>query len=296
MLANPQKENGYTAIANEILEQIARYKLNGTQYAIVIVLLRYTYGFNRTEHDLSVDFIVNATGIAKRQVQRELKFLIDNHIVIVSKEATFNTPRILKFNKNYDEWCLARREVTKKTPHDGKVIHTGDELVISTGDELVTQERKYKDNIKEIYKEEEKEKAPIDIGFQKVRKSYEQNIGMFPPAIFHKVNEWLNEVEADVIVAAIEEAVMRNARNFQYINSILVDWYDKGIYTKELLDVYRKDQETQRNQKEVKKNASNKRNHTSSGGYKQSEETKRLDRIAREKGWRTEFGDTECNF
>lgn len=70
-MANPQKENGYTPVANEILEQLYRQNLNGTQFRIIMVVWRFTYGFSRREHELSETFISKAIGTHKKQVSRE---------------------------------------------------------------------------------------------------------------------------------------------------------------------------------------------------------------------------------
>jgi hypothetical protein len=42
-MANPQPEDGYTILANEILEAMARTKLSPTQYRLLFVVWRYTY-------------------------------------------------------------------------------------------------------------------------------------------------------------------------------------------------------------------------------------------------------------
>lgn len=99
-----QLEDGYTRIADKILDEIPRYKLNGTQYRILIVVWRYTYGFGRKDHELSLSFFVKATGLGKTQIDRELKNLIENKVLLVTKESTFTASRKLGFNKNFNEW------------------------------------------------------------------------------------------------------------------------------------------------------------------------------------------------
>lgn len=136
-MASPQKENGYTPIANEILEVLAKTPLNGTQRRILDVVLRFTYGFNRREHELSTTFISKATCINKKQVQRELNELIKSKVIIVTKEATFKTTRTIAFNKDYDCW-----EVAKKLP--------GSELVTSPGSELAPSPKYKKIAIKQV--------------------------------------------------------------------------------------------------------------------------------------------------
>jgi len=43
-MASPQRENGYTGVANEILEALARVQMSGHEWRIVMALFRETYG------------------------------------------------------------------------------------------------------------------------------------------------------------------------------------------------------------------------------------------------------------
>ena len=102
-MASPQLEEGHTRIANEILEQSARVNLNGTQFKILLIVWRYTYGFNRKSHELSITFLAEAIGAHEKQTQRELKKLIDRGILIVVKTVK-NKNKVLSFEKNYENW------------------------------------------------------------------------------------------------------------------------------------------------------------------------------------------------
>ncbi len=104
--ASPQKENGFTPIANEIIEQLAKIPLNGTQWRIMAVVWRYTYGFSRKGHELSLNFIANAINCPKTQVKREIDRLIGSNILTIEKEASFNQTRTLSFNKDYTVYQL----------------------------------------------------------------------------------------------------------------------------------------------------------------------------------------------
>ncbi len=101
----------YTKISNEVLEALPKAKLNGTQYAICLVVWRYTFGFHRCETELSASYIANATGINTRQIKRELKALIERNI-IQSIDPRKGVTSTLKFNKDISTW----QPVTKKTP------------------------------------------------------------------------------------------------------------------------------------------------------------------------------------
>lgn len=150
-MANVQKENGYTAIANEILEALAKTPLNGTQRRILDVVFRYTYGFKRKEHDLSEIFLSNATGIYKRQIQKEIKKLIESNIILITKEASFSSSRKIAFNKNYETWQTPKKTPVVKKDTDAKLDTQPDAKLDTSPDaKLDTQERNIKENIKDI--------------------------------------------------------------------------------------------------------------------------------------------------
>ena len=137
-MAGPQKENGYTPIANELMEAVAKLQINATQFRILMVVWRYTYGFSRKHHKLSETFISKATGIHKKQVGRELSDLIKRNILIEIEPPSFSSTRVLAFNKHYKRW-----QSTKKLTGNGIVDQTGSELVDSPGSESVDQDKQY---------------------------------------------------------------------------------------------------------------------------------------------------------
>lgn len=150
-MASPQTENGYTKIANEILEQIVKVPLNGTQLRIVTVVWRYTYGFNRKEHDISINFIANALNLKNtqyKQVSRELKRLIDIGVLVEITKPDKNKARRISFNKNYDVWTTKSSGLIK--PEDKIDQREGAKKTIETLDELVPKEIKDKENIKTL--------------------------------------------------------------------------------------------------------------------------------------------------
>lgn len=104
-MASPQLENGHTRIANEILEQIMKLNLNGTQFRLVMAVWRYAYGFNRktTKHGMSVTHLARLIDASRSQVDRELKALVEKNIITVNGLDSKGA-RILSFQKNYKEW------------------------------------------------------------------------------------------------------------------------------------------------------------------------------------------------
>ena len=152
-MASPQKENGYTPIANELLEAIYGAQLNATQLKIILQVCRFTYGFSRKEHHLSLNFIAKGTNVHKNQVSRELSRLIERKILLEIAPATFSKSRKLSLNKNYDSW-LSTETVTVTENVNPTVTEnvnpTVTENVNPTVTENVNQESKYlKQNIKQ---------------------------------------------------------------------------------------------------------------------------------------------------
>ena len=140
---SPQVENGYTRIANELMEILAKLSLNGTQYKIILVVFRYTYGFQRKNHELSLTFISKATGSHKVVIQREVANLIKMNILTEISAPTFSKGRVIGFNKDYSSW-----ELTNQLTGNQLDNHTVNQSVNSTVNQSVNQERK-KENLKE---------------------------------------------------------------------------------------------------------------------------------------------------
>lgn len=171
-MATPQLEDGFTRIANEILEAIITSPFNATQQKIILLLLRRSYGFNRKSCQLSISFIEKATGLSGRGIRTELNALIKTGVIDVTCEPTFNTPRELSFQKDYSKWSVAPQENCSSTENNssteeaqqqsGTTVPQGVELQLhstveaqfhSTEELQFHQERKIKDNIKKDIKD-----------------------------------------------------------------------------------------------------------------------------------------------
>lgn len=112
-MADVQLENGYTRIANEILEALAKAPLNGTQFRIVMLVVRETYGFQRKSCSLSETYIASRLKIQRQNIHREMKELFTSKVLSTIQEATFVSPRIIALNKNYSEWRIRLQESKK---------------------------------------------------------------------------------------------------------------------------------------------------------------------------------------
>lgn len=238
-MADVQVENGFTKIANQILEEIAKFKFNGTELRIIMIIWRYTYGFNRKSHEMSAGFISNAIGVDISRVKKVLKDLIDKKVILVVEEASFNSSRILAFNKNFEEWGVENDTRGKKVPQvSERTLPQGSNSTPPQGSKITPK----KENIKEIYKEnKEEEKDPA--------KFFDKYIAPISPVIVQQIEDWENDLSPEIVIRAMKEAVYQNARNWKYINRILRDWYNKGAKNLDDVEWLIKEFELQKNKK-----------------------------------------------
>lgn len=123
-MANPQTEDGYTAIANELLEVICRTKFNATQLKIILFVIRYTYGYQRDTHKFPTSFIANGTGLSERYVWGELAKLIETKVIRVVGNPSRTESKIMGLNKNYELWKDYRAIVHKKNTSIAESLHS----------------------------------------------------------------------------------------------------------------------------------------------------------------------------
>lgn len=99
-MASPQLENGYTRVANELLEAVYKHGFTGNQLRIVLWIFRFTYGMRGrkitpvpSRRKLAVDLNEEARGITKA-----FNLLITNNVLVhVGGD-------LYRLNKDYETW------------------------------------------------------------------------------------------------------------------------------------------------------------------------------------------------
>jgi phage replication O-like protein O len=97
-----QVENGYTRIANELVEALAQNHPGFTEGQVIWCVLRKTYGWNKKEDKISLSQLVQMTGKSRRMVIYAIQNLEAKKMIFVSR--SFQQVNIITFNKNYNEW------------------------------------------------------------------------------------------------------------------------------------------------------------------------------------------------
>jgi len=108
-------EDGFTKIANLILEAMALSKLNGTQKGICLFLWRRTYGWNHSEDAVSLAEFAAACGTTKTYVSRQVTDLINKNIIRRVSYQPGKTP-VYTFETSVADWdqsCLEPQALSK---------------------------------------------------------------------------------------------------------------------------------------------------------------------------------------
>lgn len=126
MSASPQKEKGYTAIANEIMEALSKMRIAGEARQVLDFILRKTYGFNKKKDAISLSQFYLGTGMTKTNIIRAIKHLQSLNIINVIKKDNGNS-NIYWFNKDYTSWKPLPKKITvikKDNKLLSKKLHT----------------------------------------------------------------------------------------------------------------------------------------------------------------------------
>ncbi|WP_312448234.1 conserved phage C-terminal domain-containing protein [Lacrimispora sp.] len=171
-VSGPQLEDGYTRVANELLEAVFHADFNGAQIRILLCLIRNTYGYGRKECEFSNSFVAKGTGLNKKSVALVMNSLQEGKVITVTQQPTYTSPKKVKLNKCIKEWSPLPPQ-WKTSPTGADVTSgTGEDVTSGTGEDVTPQKRKIlKKDIKEIV-----EKPPyqeiIDYLNSKTGKSY----------------------------------------------------------------------------------------------------------------------------
>jgi len=101
-MANPQLENGYARVANEILGALAKVSLSPYESRLIWIIVSQTYGNHGKKMDrISLSQFSDWTGIDRRNVRRSLASLLAKGVIAASPNGMG-----IKYGlqKNYEQW------------------------------------------------------------------------------------------------------------------------------------------------------------------------------------------------
>lgn len=116
-MANPQKENGFTPIANEVVEQLVKLRIPASEKDILFFVLRKTYGWGKKFDRISLTQFEGGTLLSRVTVVKALKNLLSRNILVKSG-------LLLGFNKNHEKWVVKSGILVKSENIFGKGGYT----------------------------------------------------------------------------------------------------------------------------------------------------------------------------
>lgn len=107
---NPQVEDGYTRIANELLDAMLAHPFSKRELKILMAVIRKTYGYNKKRDDLPLSQLAKMTGLDRSHISRSVADLATAGVlrVCVGKYG-----QSIELNKKYSQWVAKTARVAK---------------------------------------------------------------------------------------------------------------------------------------------------------------------------------------
>lgn len=124
-MANPSLKNGFLKIATELVEQFGKTSISGSEWRILWVIWRKTWGWVDTENkdrkkdwdQIALSQFEKETGMKHSNVFQAVKSLVVKRLLMRSEKG-------FRFNQDYTQWIVDKRKppVVKRLPK--KVVKT----------------------------------------------------------------------------------------------------------------------------------------------------------------------------
>ncbi len=108
-MANPELENGYTRIANELLEKLAGVHLSPSEWQVLLCIIRLSYGYSTKAGYVTGPRVARMTRILKPNVYRALRGLAARGMIVWQGKK-------IGLQKDWERW------VGYKEEEPGKII------------------------------------------------------------------------------------------------------------------------------------------------------------------------------
>lgn len=194
-MADVQLENGYTKIANMILDALIATDISGQALRIALLIIRKTYGFNKTEDAVSLSQMVKATGKSKTRCSQVVRRLELMNILTVTENIN-GIGKKYKFNKDFEQWKTVNKNINRYEKVKETVNKKRNRPLMKTltTKETITKETITKENIQKRVSTGEKRKRFIPPSTEEVIKyCMERGNSVNPHAFldFYQAKNWM---------------------------------------------------------------------------------------------------------
>lgn len=101
-MANPQPENGFVKLANEIWNEIIRRDFSKRQKDIILFIWRLSYGCQKKTALIPKLKDFELCGIGQQNIRKELDYLTGCKVIFWEKEEN-----VFSVNKDYEQWQIS---------------------------------------------------------------------------------------------------------------------------------------------------------------------------------------------
>ena len=152
-MSKPKLNQGFMQIAtgekhNDVFSALISARLNSTEYQVVLLVMRKTWGWKKKEDWISLSQFVQLTGKSKQAIVNASNSLVKKNVLV--KKTVPGVKTIYSFNKNFSSWqeltskdnCTSKENCTSKASFTAlvkKTVHTKETL---TKEKKVSKEKK----------------------------------------------------------------------------------------------------------------------------------------------------------
>lgn len=116
--AAPQLEDGYTRLANELLEAILGLGFTQRQMLVVLAVIRKTYGYGKKQDDMSAAQIGQICKMERNHVTEVIGQLVQMNVLT---RASGSYGLVLGINKRHSQWIKPVAKKPRASPNSGLV-------------------------------------------------------------------------------------------------------------------------------------------------------------------------------
>src|SRR5471030_1802276 len=118
MSSTPQLEDGFTMLANELVERVLGFGFSHREQSIIFTIFRKTYGYGKKEDDMSASQIGDMCKIARQHVTSTLNVLALRN-VINKRPGRYGS--IIGIQKDHRRWITAEQmKALPASPESGQ--------------------------------------------------------------------------------------------------------------------------------------------------------------------------------
>lgn len=233
-------EDGYTKLANLILEALAASKMNGVQKGICLFVLRRTYSWGKKEDRITLNEFAEATDSSRSYVSTQIKALVEANVILRPEHLSGKTP-LYSFNTRVTEWRKGFANVKRLQKSITEGLYKCATEGLRKCETLHTEEPQEPSGFPgslNNFKERSSNSSSIGSGVVTLKDAvefYQKHFPMLNPYQHQTLQKWEERGMApDAILYSMERAALAGKLKYEYVEGTISALYAQGALTREL--------------------------------------------------------------